>query len=322
MFVIGCDFGASSKAGLQAKKTVLIEAQRVSDKTYRCHESGRNQRLLDHNPLSSKRSSSNWRDNRAGWTIADLAESLASDQSIAAAAFDFPFSIPIQLLESTEFAEAVDQHPFQTRTNWVRFLKQQLTLRFDTTKASATLTCLHKVDAWKQQTFWQKRHTDNVARAQPPLKHLYQNVFNMTVLGAMLLAELEAAGFAIILTESQLRLKNRPCVEAYPAMVARRIGVIKSYKQQPKRCLEKAVEWLADQGITLQLPDSLKIACSTYQTATHDYDAADALLCLVTSICVAEGLAEILSGTAESIVQEQEGGIVVPYDGKHSLPSH
>lgn len=316
-FVVGCDFGASSKAGQQAKKTILIEAERVSDGIYRCHNSGRNERLVSSSQLSNQRSSASWKQNRAGWTIADLAKSLANDSSIAAAAFDFPFSIPIQLLQSTAFSETVGEKPFQIRANWVAFLKQQLTLQFETSKASATLTCLRKVDAWKQQAFWQKRQTDQAAKAQPPLKHLYQNVFNMTVLGTLLLADLEASGYTTILAQSQLSLANRACVEAYPAMVAKRIGITGSYKQHPKQCIQKAITWLAKQGITLQLSDHLKTACETYRTAENDYDAADAFLCLVTSICVLEGLAEILTGTASDAVQKQEGGIVVPM-----LPSH
>lgn len=313
-FVVGCDFGASSKAGLQAKKTVLIEAERLSKGLYQCHEFGRNARLLRHQQLPEKRSAGSWQNQRLGWTIADLADSLAADQSIAVAAFDFPFSIPVELLDSVEFAAAVGQKTFQTRANWAAFLRKELTLRFDSTKASAALTCLSKVTAWKQQAFWQKRQTDHLAKAQPPLKHLYQSVFNMTVLGTLLLADLESTGMAIVLTERQLAAKKRRCVEAYPALVAKRIGIVGSYKQQPAQCIQKAIAWLALRGITLQLPDNLKTACQNYQTAENDYDAADAFLCLVTSICVQEDLAEILIGTAKTSTQLEEGGIVVPLD--------
>ncbi|MEP3481918.1 MAG: hypothetical protein ABJZ55_21930 [Fuerstiella sp.] len=312
MKVIGCDFGASSKAGLQAKKTILIEAERVADKTYRCHDTGRNKRLVSHRKLQKKGSSAGWKHNRAGWTIADLADSLANDASVMAAGFDFPFSIPVSLLQSATFAQVVQQQTFGNRTTWVAFLKRQLTLHFETEHASSTLTCLRKVDAWKRQTFWQNRQTDQIAKAQPPLKHVYQNVFNMTLLGNLLLAKLEVAGFTTVLSKRQLGLSIRPCVEAYPALVAKRIGVMGSYKQQPQQCIQKAVDWLAQQGITLQLTDKLKTACETYQTAENDFDAADALLCLVTSICVLEGQAEILVGSADETVQLQEGGIVVP----------
>lgn len=312
MLVVGCDFGASARAGLQAQKTVLVEAHRVAERSYQCHESGRNQRLLtcvnaSHKPLPKR-----WQDRRAGWTIAELTKSLVADSSIISAAFDFPFSIPMQLLESAEFAAEVDEPTFRKRTDWVHFLAEHLSLQFDTDKASSALTCLKKVEAWKQQAYWKKRQTDHIAKAQPPLKHLYQNVFNMTVLGALLLEQLEGAGMTTVLTASQLNANQRRCVEAYPAMVARRIGVTGSYKQQPDQCVQKAIDWLAEQNIELQMPDSLKIACSTYQTAQHDYDAADAVLCLVTSICVIEGLAEMLIEPSDSAAQVEEGGIVVP----------
>lgn len=98
MVVIGCDFRASSKAGLQAKKTILIEAERIADKTYRCHNTGRNERLVTKCQFPPKRLSASWKQNRPCWTIVDLADSLAHDPFIAAAAFDFPFSIPWSLL--------------------------------------------------------------------------------------------------------------------------------------------------------------------------------------------------------------------------------
>ena len=44
--VLGCDFGASLRAGDQAKKNILIEAVRLGPRDYVVTPSGRNARLV------------------------------------------------------------------------------------------------------------------------------------------------------------------------------------------------------------------------------------------------------------------------------------
>lgn len=311
MKVIGCDFGASAKVGEQARKTVLLEAVRTADRTYRCPLKGRNAQLLSFFRRSSERTS-NWKALRAGWTLDDLAQSLTDDSDVGVVAFDFPFSIPYTLLQSSTFAESVHQRRFKTRRAWVRFLHSALSLSVPTDRASETIAGLKTFDCWKTSLNWLKRATDQATSAQPPLKHLYQNVFNMTLLGSVLLHRLEKAGLATTLTPEDLKFHNRQSVETYPGLVARRIGVSGSYKQQPVECIQAGKRWLKSMNIKLAFPDQLKRACENYQSAPGDHDAADAFLCLVSAIAVAEGEAEMLTGSIPLKQQREEGGIVVP----------
>ena len=46
---------------------------------------------------------------------------------------------------------------------------------------------------------WTRRATDIVTNTQPPLKHLFQNLFNMTVDGPNFLGRLHDAGMQILL---------------------------------------------------------------------------------------------------------------------------
>lgn len=172
------------------------------------------------------------------------------------------------------------------------------------------------MNGWQQQAFWMNRQTDDVARAQPPLKHLYQNVFNMTFWESCRWLNWNDPASRPFCPQVTY-CRKPPCVEAYPALVAKRIGVDGSCKRQPEQCIEKGIARLAGQGVTMIWPDCLKAACITYQTAEGDYEAADAFLCLVTSICVVEGLSEMLIADARPAIQKQESGIVVPRVGEH-----
>lgn len=304
--LIGCDFGVPKRAGDQAKKIILIEAIQVGARHYAIDPDGRNERLVRNHTQQDS-----WKGRRRGWTLPDLSDSLATDSAIKAAAFDFPFSIPLSLLADKEFARRVNQRPFGTRQRWASFVSKNLRLHFDGDKASSTLADLANFDAWHDKQFWKRRASDVVTNASPSLKHKFQNVFAMTLGGVALLNRLDVSGCNIILDivdPSQQR-----CVfETYPREVASRVGFTGSYKQCPGDCLEKAEEYLEQKGITLDFDEQARQFCREYRTSGNDPDGADAFLCLVAAIAFSEGLAELCDGGASLDILKQEGGIVVP----------
>ena len=304
--LIGCDFGVPKGAGDQAKKIILIEAIQVDSRHYAINPDGRNERLVRNHAQQDS-----WQERRRGWTLPDLADSLAADHSIKAAAFDFPFSIPLPLLKDEEFARRVNQKPFGTRKRWASFVGDNLRLQFDGDKASSTLTDLATFDAWRDKQFWKRRASDVVTNASPSLKHKFQNVFAMTLGGIALLNRLDASGYHVILDTVDASLER--CVfETYPREVASRVGFTGSYKQCPGDCLEKAEKYLELNGIILDFDEEVRRFCQEYRTSGNDPDGADAFLCLVATIAFSEGLAEICDGGATLDILKQEGGIVVP----------
>ena len=304
--LIGCDFGVPKKAGDQAKKIILIEAVQIGARHYAIKPDDRNERLVRNHTQQDS-----WKKRRRGWTLPDLADSLAADHSIRAAAFDFPFSIPLSLLKNEEFARRVNQKPFGTRERWASFVSKNLRLQFNGDKASSTLTDLAKFDTWRDKQFWKRRTSDVVTNASPSLKHKFQNVFAMTLGGIALLNRLDAGGCTIVLDEVDASLE-RSIFETYPREVASRVGFNGSYKQCPDDCLAKAEEYLNQNGITLDFDDRVRSFCQEYRTSGNDPDGADAFLCLVAAIAFSEGLAELCDGEASMEVLKQEGGIVVP----------
>jgi hypothetical protein len=113
----GSDFGVPLKAGAQAKKTIAIEAFRTAVRRYEILATGRNERLV-----RERDDAQSWSCNRPGWTIPGLAESIRNDDTIMTAAFDFPFSIPLRLLQDAAFAGKVEEPVFGTRVKWVHFV--------------------------------------------------------------------------------------------------------------------------------------------------------------------------------------------------------
>ncbi|MCU0721849.1 MAG: hypothetical protein MUC83_19215, partial [Pirellula sp.] len=96
--VFGCDFGVPRRWEDQRKKIILLEAERVDERHYRVTSSGRNQRLAEWTPGSSK---------GPGWSLSELIESLQDTRDIRVGGLDFPFSIPESLLMSNDFSGAV-----------------------------------------------------------------------------------------------------------------------------------------------------------------------------------------------------------------------
>lgn len=304
--VTGCDFGGSKRAGEQARKIILIEAERLTMGHYVVSADGRNQRLV------RSLDGPSWSDRRRGWTVTELTESLNNDASVQVAAFDFPFSLPCELLESAEFARSVGQAAFQTRRHWVDFIAETLPLEFSSERANAELQGIASFDAWRSRTNWCKRRTDIAARAQPPLKDRYQNLFAMTLVGCAMLRQLEVAGLRTLLDPRNRDTSLRYAIESYPAAVAREVSVDGSYKQNPADCVARCLEWLERSGIVLSMNERVQEFCTTYESSAGDHDGADAFLCLVAAIAFAEGRFEALTGAATKRELPQEGAIIVP----------
>jgi hypothetical protein len=304
--VLGCDFGVPRKAGNQAKKIILLEAVQLGQRHYAIEPTGRNARLV-HEYASGVP----WKEKRRGWTLPDLADSLCADPSVKVAAFDFPFSLPIALLNDDEFARLMGQAPFHTRAVWAQFVSGRLRLAFDDESLDAELRDLACFDPWRDKRFWKRRATDKATNGSPPLKHKFQNVFAMTLAGTAMLERLGAHGYTTLL-DSATPVDPSCVIETYPRAVAQRVGFTGSYKTDPDKCLTRAEEFLKDRGITLDFDMGLRRFCETYRTSGNDPDGADAFLCLVTAIACSEGMAELCDGQAAKTVLGEEGAIVVP----------
>ena len=312
--VVGCDFGVPASAGQQSKKIIAIEAVRIGEREYSVLPTGRNERLrLSHPPSTS----GDWQSRRPGWTLPALTASLALDPAASVAAFDFPFSIPISLLTSKDFAEAVGSEPFHTRATWARFVGDNLQLSFSNSLAKAKLDDLDNFRNWRDKKFWQRRATDEATGGSPPLKHMYQNVFSMTLAGTAMLDVLSRHGMAPALSSAFMPSRGRVSFETYPSAVADRCGFTGSYKRSPEQCLVQAEAYLAANNIVLDFSTPVREFCLTYRTSGSsksdpDPDGADAFLCLVAAIFFREHKAELCSGSASTALLTQEGCIIAP----------
>lgn len=310
--VMGNDFGVPASAGQQAKKIILIEAARLKDRTYSIRPTGRNERLV-----RLPGAGTDWKGSRRGWTIPELTDSLVSDPLVTVASFDFPFSIPLTLLNDPEFAQLVGQPAFYKRSAWAKFVSDNLRLVFPSAHAKAKLVDLANFKVWRDKRFWKKRRTDEATGGSPPLKDKYQNVFAMTLAGAAMLEHFSKQGITLGLSSTTMPLNRRVVFETYPAAVASAIGFSGNYKKSPSECLYQAEKYLAAQGITLGFAEPVRDFCLEYRTAGKskddpDPDGADAFLCLVAAICFRENLVELCCGGATSAVLEEEACIITP----------
>lgn len=300
--IIGCDFGAPRKAGDQAKKIIAIEAVEIGPKHFAIRNLGRNRRLLE------------LPNGRPGWTVPALRDSLANDRSVQIGAFDFPFSIPLSLLQSGPFAQRIDvAEPFRHRSQWAAQVARRLRLEFTREGPNGEMSDLASFDAWRDTSFWHRRACDIATKACPPLKHIGQNLFAMTLAGTALLESLQDSGYEILLAQSPSET-SRILFETYPSLVARRVGFQGSYKQDPVRCMETALMYLEQHGIRLDFAPEIRTFCESYRTGGNqpDPDGSDAFLCLVAAICYRAGLVEVTYGQATPPQQAEEGGICAP----------
>ena len=302
--VIGCDFGASLRAGDQAKKTVAVEAIRLGLGNYTVEVGGRNTRLVSNagHPFA-------WMRRRAGWTIPELTDSLRLDPTVRVAAFDFPFGVPRVLLADPKFAAAVGAKPFSTRARFVTFVAGRLPLAFDGPGAGGVMSGLRDFDGWKSPRFWKSRATDAVLRAAPPLKNVPPNVFNMTLAGVVLVEQLRAVGYRHAVTADAVD-GGQHVVETYAAGVARVVGATR--KSSPADAVALGLAYLRRRGVTLTIAAPVRRFVLDYRSAGDDPDGLDALLCLLTAIAFREGFADAITGGATPATAREEGVVVLP----------
>lgn len=284
--VVGIDFAGPATASAQRKKIVAVAARRVGRRTYAIGADGLNGRLLRSPP---------------GWTAGELADTLAGAPApISVVAADFPFSIPAPLLLSTSFARlARSARAFRT---WEAF---------NCAVAGALpLTCpvdYSRFGRWRHKRFWTKRASDVVSGAHPPLKHQYQVLFNMTLLGNAFLARLEASGrFDVVPFQRRGRAR---VIEIYPGHMMRALGV-PGYKHAPREAIDAALRFARAGGISVNVSPRVRELCERYDTGgrtTHDHDAADALVAACAAILYREGAAREVTGTPGA--REVEGAI-------------
>jgi predicted nuclease with RNAse H fold len=136
-----------------------------------------------------------------------------------------------------------------------------------------------------------KRACDTGNGAQAPLKHQFQTLFNMTLLGNGFLARLQQSGlFDVVPFQSRGRAE---VIEVYPGHMMRALDV-PEYKRAPRRAIDAALRFLRRSGIAIELDRAIRRTCETYDSArssVHDFDAADALVAASVAILYREGRA-------------------------------
>jgi hypothetical protein len=253
--VIGIDFAGPAAARGQRRKILAVAAERTGRLRFAVRGAGFNARLLGRVP---------------GWTAEELARTLAMAPVPAVVAADFPFCVPLELLERPAFAAAIGHpRPFGTWRAFHTAVARRLTLG-----CPADYGPFRR---WRRRAYWLKRDVDRAAGAQPALKHQFQVLFNMTLLGCAFLAELQRSGrFDVVPFQSRGRAQ---VIEVYPGHALRTLGV-RTYKREPRRAIDAMARRLAARGITLELDPRVRAACEAYDTggASPDHDAADALV--------------------------------------------
>jgi hypothetical protein len=275
--LVGVDFSGASKASTQRKKIIGVAATRLKSGEYEVSSGGFNARLVRG-------------DVPPGWTAEELAEVLVNGEQFRVVALDFPFSIPEALLLDRGFAAAVG-HP-QEFGGWAefnRFIANNLPLR--------PPLDLSRFAAWRSKAYWIKRATDVPANAQPALKHMFQVLFNMTLLGNALLATLVASGTYRIVPFHGHGPSNE-VIEIYPGVTMRSLGFPR-YKQDPAGAIRTLLAYCASRGVAIGLDPAIRHFCETYTSgnaASSDPDGSDALIALVTAILYREDLgAEVIA---------------------------
>ncbi|MGL6075983.1 MAG: hypothetical protein ACRC8S_17640 [Fimbriiglobus sp.] len=300
--VLGIDYGAPIRAGEQARKNIVLEAVRTGERSYRLGATGRNRRLV------APETQDGWRATRHGWTIPELLDSLIHDKTVSVAAWDFPFSIPLQLLNDHDFASVAEEPVFGSREAFVRFVVERLTLEFDGPSATAVMAGLRKFDFWKEPRFWVHRATDAELRGAPPLKNVPPNVFNMTLTGTVLVERLLREGYRHALA---VGFDGQPTlVETYYAGAARRMGITR--KTPVTDYLGHVRRYLRSHRVVLQINRKIQAFLEGYRTSGDDPDGIDALMCLVTAIAFREGFAEAITGGADEATIREEGVVILP----------
>lgn len=287
---IGVDFSGARLARDQRKKIIALAAARDEGGAYRITPDEFNTRIV-----ATPRS--------PGWTAEELAAWLGSAATPRAVGFDFPFSLPRQLLDDPDFAASVGwTEAFGTWEAFNRFVAATLPLRppLDLTPFLG----------WRDTAYWQKRATDRAANAQPPLKSVMPVLFNMTLLGNALLANLAATGRYRIVPFGP---PGAACdvIEIYPGVTMRALGFPK-YKRDPAGAIATLLNYCADCGIAIALDPTIRHCCETYTTGSaqsRDPDGSDALIALLTTILYHEGHAQEIMPPEAEYLRPIEGAV-------------
>ena len=287
--LVGVDFAGPASAAQQRRKIIALEASRLASRTYSVASSGFNKRLFQ------ARS--------PGFTACELAQELLSLPR-ALVAFDFPFSLPHTLLADEAFAARAQRDgPFGSWEAFNDFVCANLKLD--------TPTSLAPFMGWKSKDFWLKRATDSIAAAQPPLKHQFQVLFNMTLVGNALLGMLRPT-YAVLPFTPVLDGQSA-VLEVYPGGTMRKLG-LRDYKQKPREAIEAVLAQAKSRGVTINIARNVLTFCETYNTrpraSAADHDGADALVALVCAIFHREGLSSELLRPEDSHLRQIEGAII------------
>jgi hypothetical protein len=264
-----------------------VAAERVGRSRYAVAPDGLNARLLGAPP---------------GWTAAELADALLSLRPVPSiVAADFPFCVPRELLARASFSAALGRAaPFGTWRAFNRAVAARIPL--------ACPVDYSPFRAWKDKALWLKRASDRASGAHAPLKHQFQVLFNMTLLGNAFAARLERSGrYDVVPFQSRGRAR---LVEVYPGHAMRTAGVA-DYKRAPARAIDAALHHLARQGVTFTVHPAIRAACEAYDTggrASCDHDAADAMVAACIAALHREGRAREIAG-APAGARDAEGAI-------------
>jgi hypothetical protein len=259
--IVGVDFGGPSSASAQCRKIVSVAATTEDGKRYAVRSGALNQRLAN---LKAP-----------GWTAQELSERLKGDSSVEVVAAVFPFSIPRALLQSAEFASLVNRpRPFETWAAFSTFVAERVPLE--------PPLDLRAFQAWRSRDHrakhWTKRSTDISACAQPALKDKFQVLFNMTLLGASLLAALRSAGYSVVPFDEPAG--PRRVIEVYPGDAMRQLDC-PDYKQSPGVAIDAMLAHCSANGISVEVAREIRDVCETYNSGrgtSRDPDVSDALI--------------------------------------------
>ena len=215
------------------ERILAIEARTVDWRRYRIPADGVNARLLA-------------RPEAPGWSAQELLSELIK-RPIRIVAFDFPFCIPIALLNDEEFAAAVGHlGPFSGWRHFSWFVAQKLKL--------ADPLDFDLFSPWRaaseRRRLWGRRETDRAAGGQPPLKDRFQSVFQMTLLGNVLLSKLWESTLYRVIPFGGHSTQNE-IIEVYPGATLRQLG-LKRYKNQPAEAIDILFQACAAVGITIE----------------------------------------------------------------------
>jgi len=300
--IVGVDFGAPLSPEQQQRKVLVIAAERCGPRQYVARDDCTfNKRLFLRPP------------DFPGWKIEHLFKRLA-DTTVSVVGFDFPFGLPTRLMNDPSFARAArfEAGAFATWENLGGHLATSLSheevLDFATFEAWK--------DADRRKELWERRATDGVWKAQPPLKNLYQVLFNMTLAGIALLWRLRQKGYAIAPFDESTPGVTPLAIEVYPGGFLKELG-LRKYKTKPKESWDACKKELAAHDIRFDVSDELVARCCEYDSLRTakgktndkraDHDAMDALVALAITILFREGCCE---GLPESPGHERVEGFI------------